>query len=187
MQLTIDLLNFDVCHNELMRFFEINELWSWCEERGIAVEDSARPSPDARLTHQARVFYADGNRSGREPAVAAACMQALGEWDECLLWVTLVGVWPSTEDWPRYYLARAQNDERRSLDVAPGHWFQRIERDALLGFLTQTMENGWDAYVLPASNGAAANRRLRVSHDEWAELQSSAALEVGALEQPDDG
>lgn len=83
-----------------MRFFEINEIWEWCAERGIALEDNARPTAEPRLSHAVRSFYANGGRSGREPAVAAAAVRALGPWDECLLWVTQVGVWPSTEDWP---------------------------------------------------------------------------------------
>lgn len=160
-----------------MRFFEINEIWAWCADRGIALEQEARPAADPRLSHAARVKYADGDRSGREPAVAAACVAALPPWDECLLWVTLVGVWSSTEDWPTYYAMRGEQGERRSLDIAPGHWFGADGQEQLVAFLTRVLENGWDAYVLPSWRGSRTAARVRVSHDEWVELQSETSVE----------
>lgn len=161
-----------------MRFFEINEIWAWCAERGIALERETRPAADPRLSHVARIIYADGDRSGREPAVAAVCVEALPPWDECLLWVTLVGVWSSTEDWPTYYAMRGVQGERRSLDIAPGHWFGAGEREQLVAFLTRVLENGWDAYVLPSWRRGRTTARLRVSHDEWVELQSDTPVEL---------
>lgn len=162
-----------------MRFLEIGEVELWCAERGIAlVEGEVRVAPDPRLTYVARTIYAEGQRSGREPMVAAAAVRALGDWDECLLWVTLVGVWPSTEDWPAYYALRGAEGERRSLGVAPGHWFEGRERGKLERFLTAVMENGWNAYALPARSGQATDVRLQLSHDEWAELQARVPVEL---------
>src|SRR5215831_10269720 len=71
--------------------------------------------------------YANGRRSGREPAAAADLVSRLGEWDECLVSITLWGVWPSSEDWPAFYAWRAARGERRSIQVAPGHEFARGE------------------------------------------------------------
>ena len=161
-----------------MRFLEINEIWLWCEEREIELDDRARPAADARLSHTARAYYAAGRRSGREAATAVAVLEALGEWEECLLWVTLVGVWPSGEDWPTYYAFRGQRGERRSLDVAPGHWVAAGERDELRELLTLVLENAWDAYVLPASSGRATGRRLFVSHDEFVDVQADGPVEL---------
>src|SRR5687768_15358387 len=101
--------------NELVRFLELNEIWEWCAEHGVDVADRTVPAADSRLSHIARTQYATGQRSGREGRVAAACVRALGEWDECLLWVTLTGVWSSSEDWPAYYAMRGARGERRSL------------------------------------------------------------------------
>jgi hypothetical protein len=159
-----------------MRFLEINEIWAWCAERGVALEDGARPAPDSALTHRSRMHYADGGRSGRETAVAAACVRALGHWDECLLWVTQVGVWASTEDWPRYYQARGAHGERRSIEAAPGHWFGAEERTVLTEFLTMVLENGWDAHLLPARAGVSTDARAHVSHDEWVELHTASPV-----------
>ena len=161
-----------------MRFFESNEIWEWCAERDIALDDRSRPAPDARLTQTARAYFAEGTRSGREGPTAVAAIDALGAWDECLLWVTLVGVWSSSEDWPAYYAFRGRQGERRSLEVAPGHWLAAGERELLATVLTQVLQNGWEAYVLPAVAGHSTGRRLFVSHDEFVELQANAPVEI---------
>jgi hypothetical protein len=161
-----------------VRFLEVGEVEAWCDEHDIVlVEGEVRVASDPRLTHAVRTLYANGQRSGREPAVAAAAVRALGDWDECLLWVTLVGVWPSTEDWPAYYALRGAEGERRSLETAPGHWFDGGERAKLERFLTAVMQNGWNAFALPARAGQPTDVRLCVSHDEWAELQAREPVE----------
>lgn len=164
-----------------MRFLEESEVELWCAERAIALADGeARLAADPRLSHRSRVLYASGGRSGREPAVAEAAVRALGDWEECLLWITLVGVWPSGEDWPAYYALRGAEGERRSLGTAPGHLFAADEQSKLAPFLSIVMENGWDAWALPARGGRPTEARLRVSHDEWVELQASTPIELAA-------
>ena len=168
-----------------MVILEHSHVWDWCRERGVAL--GADGAPDAGLprrydpafAHRARTYYASGERSGREPEVASAAAEALGPWDECLLWVTGWGAWPSSEDWPRFYAGRGAAGERRSLDVAPGHLFAPGEAAALCALLTQVLEYAWDAVVLPAAAGRATDRRLVVSHDEWVELQR--AESAGAI------
>jgi hypothetical protein len=156
-----------------MRFLEINEIWAWCAEAGIELVDRARPADDSALLQKARWLYADGERSGREPGLAHTAVARIGAFDEALLWITQTGVWPSTEDWPTYYAMRGRVGERRSLDVAPGHLFAAGEGELLVQFLTATMENGWDCFVLASRGGRIADTRVVVSHDEWIELQSS--------------
>jgi hypothetical protein len=164
-----------------VHFFELNEIQLWCAERGIELEDGTRVAHDSDFPHMTRTQYAAGQRSGRERAVAGSCIRALGQWDECLLWVTLIGVWASGEDWPAYYAMRGRVGERRSIDVAPGHCFEKEEAGPLLDFLTAALENAWDAYVLPAKSGRETGVRIRVSHDEYVELQSRRAIESDAL------
>jgi hypothetical protein len=89
-----------------MRFIERIEVEEWCRMHGIALAEDGRLIDDPTLVHCESAFYAEGQRSGREPAVAAACVQAPGEWEECLLWVRVWGVWPSGEDWPACRAAR---------------------------------------------------------------------------------
>jgi hypothetical protein len=174
-------VNAALYSNQPVRFFELNEIWEWCAERGIEVEDRTLPAADSRLSHVARTQYASGQRSGREGAVAARCVRALGEWDECLLWITQTGIWSSSEDWPAYYAMRGARGERRSIENAPGHCFEDGEEAPLTQFLTAVMENGWDAYVMPAVRGAETGVRLRISHDEYVELQSRRPVESDAL------
>jgi hypothetical protein len=139
----------------------------------VALADDGALPDDPHLVHAKRATYARGHRSGREWAVAAACVQALGRWDECLLWVRGWGVWPSSEDWPAYYALRGARGERRSLEKAPGHLFTPAEQELLATFLTQVMQNGWDAEVLPVGSKPPATKRVHVSHDEWLEIRST--------------
>lgn len=154
-------------------------IWDWCRTHGVPLTgDDADPLVPIRLaddpTHgqRARVIYAEGRRSGREPVVASAALRALGSWDECLVWVVEWGVWTSGEDWPRFYAWRGAVGERRSLEAAPGHLFRAGEASALEVLVTQILENGWDATLLPASEGASTDRRVVSSHDEWIEVRS---------------
>ena len=159
-----------------MRFLELNEIAEWCVERGIPLEGWTRPAVDEKLSNSARAQFAAGKRSGRESAFAAAIVRAIGRWDECLLWVTLTGVWASGENWPAYYAMRGQHGEQRSLETATGHWFDHTEQGELIGYLTLVMENGWDAHLLPSVGGQAASTRGEISHDEWVELRSSSPI-----------
>jgi hypothetical protein len=162
-----------------MLFLEINEIWEWCAQRSIALDGGRKPADDPALAHRGRWLYATGERSGREPQVAADCVRALGAWNECLLWITLVGVWPSGEDWPAFYAWRGAQGEKRSVGIAPGYLFAAGEEDLLRDVLTQVFENAWDAYVLLASDNAALPIRARVSHDEWVEMQGKDPVSFG--------
>jgi hypothetical protein len=152
-----------------VRFIEINEIWEWCKDRGVQLAEQSTLLDDPTLSHRKRAVYARGDRSGQERSVAAACVRALGRWDECLLWVREWGVWGSSENWPAYYALRGARGEQRSLDKAPGHVFDADEKEEFVLFLTQVMENAWDADVLVVPK----TKRIHVSHDEWLELRST--------------
>ena len=160
-----------------MQFCSADEVEVWCAERGL-------PATEARSVRA--LLYEDGALSRRRlpytyqqpqtaPALSAELVAALAPWDEAVLWVTEWGIWPSSEDWPAYYAARGAHGERRSIDEAPGHVFDSRERDALATFVTLALQNGWDAFVLTARDGRLAAVRLRISHDEWAEVQTAPA------------
>jgi hypothetical protein len=100
------------------------------------------------------------------------CVRSLRSWDECLLWVTSWGIWPSSENWPAYYQARGAEGERRSLEVAPGHLFAAVEAELLKGFLRLVLENAWDAHVLPAREGRRNGTYAFACHDEWVEIRA---------------
>jgi hypothetical protein len=155
-----------------MRFLEGNEIAEWCSDRGVAVDPAQLPQlGPARVVR--RTTYAEGRRSGRERAVATQSVEELRAWAECLLIVSQWGIWASGEDWPAYYAARAEHDERRSIDVAPGHLFTSTEQQELIRFLTMVMENGWDAQILTANSTSVGPLSIFVSHDEWVELREA--------------
>lgn len=160
-----------------MKFLEINEIWEWCGAHGVEIEEGRRPAKVPSLVYNAQELHGVHARTGREPAVASAAIRALGDWDECLLWVVLWGVWPSTEDWPQYYRLRGDHGERRSLRAAPGHLFEVTMRALLVQLFTLTLENGWEAYVLPSRAGEVVGIRVFASHDGWTEIQSSTPVE----------
>jgi hypothetical protein len=153
----------------MMEFLERNQISEWAAQRGLERgEGFDIRLPD--LVSRGRKAYARGGRSGRERVAAADLVQGLGTWDECLVWIRLWGVWPSSEDWPRFYAWRGGRGERRSLEVAPGHRFDSGESSLLSELLTLIMENAWDAEVMCSRSGRADTLRAKISHDEWYEI-----------------
>jgi hypothetical protein len=152
-----------------MKFLEDNEIAQWAEERGLprgAGFDVELPELEPRRTRE----YAQGRRPDLEPAAARDLVAHLGAWDECLVWITLSGVWPSGEDWPEFYAWRGARGERRDLHKAPGHLFEPTEIALLTGLIELIMKNAWDAHVLCSRSRRADAFRAKISHDEWYEI-----------------
>jgi hypothetical protein len=157
-----------------MEFLANNEICVWAQEHGLRCGDRFEVYlPD--LPVLCKRPYANGRRSGEEGATAENLQRQLGTWDECLVVVTLWGVWPSSEDWPRFYSWRGTLGERRSLDVCPGHRFYSSEREMFTQLLTLIMENAWDANILCSYGGLADIMRAKISHDEWYEILAKSA------------
>ena len=152
-----------------MNCLESNQIRAWAMERAIEVGDGAELLlPD--LAPTLRGTYAQGSRSGREGNEARSLIAAPEPWDECLVEITLTGVWASGEDWPRFYAWRGGFEERRSLKTAPGHVFTAAENTELASLVTMIMENAWDARLLFSRGGRADGARAFISHDEWYEI-----------------
>jgi len=151
-----------------MTFLAINEVWDWCRRHGIGLDADRRLPRLAAGPDNVFFEFGDGQAVDHQEAVRVGkrCLDSIVPWDECLLWVTDWGVWPSSEDWPAYYAARGSRGERRSLQDAPGHLFDISQLSEMEDFLTFVIEHGWDAELLTASNGTAS-RRLFISHDGW--------------------
>ena len=131
--------------------------------------------PDPDFVPILRVQYAAGSRSGRELSVARDIVSRLVDWDSCILWIVEWGIWESSEDWPAYYAARGAIGEKRSLQNAPGLLAGPADREELARFFAFAMENGWDAYLIPARAGAGTSQQVFTSHDEWVELRERSA------------
>lgn len=152
-----------------MKFLEGNEIAQWAEERGLprgSGFDVELPDLEPRRTRD----YAHGRQSGLEQAAARDLVANLGAWDECLVWITGWGIWPSGEDWPEFYVWRGARGERRDLRKAPGHLFEPAETALLTELIELVMKNAWDAHVLCSRNRRADALRATISHDEWYEI-----------------
>jgi len=149
-----------------LQFLEFNEIREWFDERGFPLDAAGTLRQDPSYVRVLRVTMSDV-----VPA-ATECSRRLGVWDECLLWITLWGVWPSSEDWPKYYQWRGMHGERRSLDVAPGHLFKRSDFAGFEELLGIVIENGWEGHVLPIAGLLPSTSRAFVSHDEWIDVFS---------------
>ena len=157
-----------------MEFLESNQVSAWAEAHGLTCEDGRELQvPAVPAVH--RGAYAHGRRSGAEARVVEDLIGRLGEWDECLVVITLWNVWSSSEDWPTFYAWRGARGERRSLNIAPGHLFVQSEGPLLTELLTLVMENAWDAAVLPSWHDRATGLHAKISHDEWYEIRGAHA------------
>jgi hypothetical protein len=162
-----------------MEFLEENQICAWAEKHGLSRGGgSSVHLPDLPAVY--RREYASGRRSGREMAAAEDLVTSLGAWDECLVWITLWGVWPSGEDWPKFDGWRGALGERRSLKRAPGHRFGSSDSALLTHLVALIMENAWDADILCSLHGRADGLRGKISHDEWYELLAMADPEKSA-------
>jgi hypothetical protein len=154
-----------------MDFLEDNVIAAWAEHHGLRRGAGFKVELPELPAHPPKL-YAHGARSGTEEGAARDLIAALGQWEECLVWITLWGVWASGEDWPGFYAWRGALGERRSLDIAPGHLFEAGEVRLLTELLEFVMKNAWDADVLCSIKGRADQIRAKVSHDEWYQVFS---------------
>jgi hypothetical protein len=165
-----------------MHFIEPNEIHEWIQERAIDLASGDKFEIPGTSLVLSRPFGQAVEPRGQEETVVSACVESIGRWDECLLWVQEWGVWPSSENWPAYYEARGQQGERRSLGVAPGHLFGSGDQHLLVGFLRFVLENAWEAQLVSVLHGQPTSH-AHVSHDEWvdvwAPVETSASTPAG--------
>jgi len=153
-----------------MQFLHLNECTAWCRRHGGIVDEAWKLAPDPTLQHISRIVFAPSGSVGLEAAAEAACLQAVSPYDQALLWIREWGIWPSAEDWPRFYTARGSRGERSSLEEKPGHVFEgSTDTSELALFLRMVLDQGWGAHLLAARQGRIL-RRLWISHDGWIEL-----------------
>jgi hypothetical protein len=156
-----------------MEFLDAFVIEDWCRERTIRVDaEKDVLIAEGEYVVESLAYGQAAEPEGQESRVAAHCVRQLHSWDECLLWVTQWGVWPSAEDWPRYYNARGAHGERRSLEAAPAQVFRFDESALLVEFTTLVLENAWDAHIVPVRALRPTGQRILISHDEWVEVRS---------------
>ncbi len=131
----------------------------WCLGRGIKLNGKGVPIADEDWqgdTFSLREAWPSLTGFSRMLATQ------LEPFDECLLWVTQWGVFPSSENLHLFYRMRNGYGENRQLFHAPGHLFLKHERADLATFIQLSVINCWDFYLAPAPSWKGAF----VSHDE---------------------
>jgi len=141
-----------------MRFYTENECEEWLRARQRALPDTQPEQSLERVLFPEKPYqllsfaqWIAGSITFREPT---------------LLWITEIGIWPSSENWHLYYKLRQSHADYRLLHEAPGHLFLQHESEDLASFLQMTMLNGWGGYVLTHANYVNAF----VSHDEYVDF-----------------
>lgn len=88
--------------------------------------------------------------------------------DQCLLWITEWGIWPSSENPHLFYRLRQTYGENRLLNEAPGHLFLKHEVPDLASFISVGIISGWGFHLQPSPYWV----RGFVSHDKWFNLEA---------------
>jgi hypothetical protein len=134
---------------------------NWCEDRSLNLDTSAHPAVDGRA-HSVITPFARTTCS-KLLRLSGVLASKFEPFEQCLLWVTLWGIWTSSENWHLFYRLRETYGERRPIWDAPGHLFEKHESADLTTFIQLALIFGWDFYVLSAPSGQVAF----VSHDEY--------------------
>lgn len=106
---------------------------------------------------------------GRIPTVPrlvpfCRCLESvLQPYDDLLVWVTVSGVWPSSEPWHLYYRLRQSYFDHRLLEEAPGHLFMAHESEDARSLIQIGLIAGWDMHLVPNQGFGQAY----ISHDEF--------------------
>jgi hypothetical protein len=160
-----------------MRFAHINEICEWCAEHGLEIDDPFQVTLPSFPHSQRLVFEVDG-KPARASDAAAACIAAISDWDELLIWITLWDVWPSSEDWPDFYAWRGALGQKQSLSEIPGHIFRPDDLNLLRELFEKTMRNGWDARIICGTGDRADQLGAFISHDGYVDLFALRPLDV---------
>lgn len=143
-----------------------DESKTWCQGQSFAVSATGHPTVVKR-EYCVRAPLSGMNWS-KLHWFGGFLASTVEPFEECLLWVTLSGVWTSSENFHLFYRMRESYGERRPLTDAPGHLFLKHELADLATFIQLALLSGWDFYLLPNLDCAVAF----VSHDEFFELQT---------------
>jgi hypothetical protein len=149
-----------------MRFLTVAESRLWCEQSEIRL--TATGSPERPSTEPHHVRAAIPQSFTKLTWFCQHLERSLQPRDTCLAWVTVWGVWASSENLHLYYKLRQSYGDVRLLHEAPGHVFLRHEVPDLVSFLEVGIICGWDIHLLPT----VAYARAFVSHDEYVEYAS---------------
>ena len=160
-----------------MWFLTNEESQNWSKRSGFGLNEADRPIIKPRA-HSVTKSLA-GMKWSRLTWLSRSIAEYAEPFDECLLWVTLWGVWSSSENLHLYYRLRENYGDRRQLPTAPGHLFATHEGADLATFIQLGLMFGWDFYLLPSPDHHVAF----VSHDEFIQFQTDDATAAEAVQR----
>jgi hypothetical protein len=144
-----------------MRFYTETECEGWCQQLEVPLDDERRPLREPIRGHRLRCEF-PSNFS--QSFWLSRCVEsALQPRNDCLLWVTNFGTWPSSENYHLYYRLRQSYGDFRLLGEAPGHLCLGYEQPDVISLIQICLLFGWDAHLIPTVGYAQAF----ISHDEW--------------------
>ena len=152
-----------------MRFLSEDEARVWYPSNALPALNAPMPN-----VHHLDFFFKDVSAidflwlGGR-------LADALGPWDECMLWVTQSAIW--AENLHLYYRLRQAYGDVRLLREAPCHLFLDFEEADLRTFLSVGLLNGWDMHLVTTHDYA----QVFVSHDGWAAVTANQASQLDVL------
>ncbi len=150
-----------------MRFFTPAECASWCKQQQIKLGDRGKPNRDTRLQHTLRCKFP--STFTQFLWFSRLIEGALQPRQDCLVWITAWGIFPSAENYHLYYRLRESYHDFRLLDEAPGHFCLGHERPDVATLIYLCVLFAWDAYLLPT----VGYGRAFISHDEFVRLEFS--------------
>jgi hypothetical protein len=134
---------------------------AWCEGHGFRLAESGYPVIEKR--RHSVILPLSEIQWYRVTWLSEFVASYLEPFENCLLWVTLWGVWGSSENLHLFYRLRESYGERRQLADAPGHLFLKHESSDLATFIALALLFGWDFYLLTSPEYHTAFG----SHDEF--------------------
>jgi hypothetical protein len=155
--------------NEVWEWYRNNNIQNYIDSEGAYYNKPVLP----KFTNRDILEFNTQGNTPEQDIIVENFLLGIPEWNECLVVLTLLGVWPSNEDWPRFYNWRGRNGSKFSVYDAPGHLFYNEDIKELKELLTQVFECGWEGYMLLKSKESSVDIIIFISHDGWLEVNSN--------------
>ena len=147
-----------------MRFYTSEECAAWCRDHSVALDERSRPTRE--LTQPFR-FHCLFPPTFPQLLFFSRCIEStLRPSENCLVWITDHGIFPSNENHHLYYRLRQSYGDGRLLHEAPGHLCLDYEQPEVVTLIYLCLLFGWDAHLLPSTGYS----RAFISHNEWAQV-----------------
>jgi hypothetical protein len=148
-----------------MKFLTRSQCEAWVRDLGLDSEMlEAMLDPNGLAPGEVSVLFEDSDQTKVHLAQTFAAW--LGSNDDCLLWITEYGIWPSFENRHLFRRVRLSYGEQREIQDAPGHLFSVREYEDLVSYLDLALTFGWGGYLV----ASPLSRLMFISHDAWLKI-----------------